>query len=82
MDLTTTKLDLIQTPIPPFINELVEALHTDAINEIIESENVQVDKKTFLMFIITFFITRLFCEKNSNPLNKDEIKVFNSAFID
>ena len=42
----------------PFIDELVDALYTDELNKMIDSENVQVDKKTFIMFIIMYFVTK------------------------
>ena len=67
--------------VPKFIEELVDSLYTNEINKIIESDNVQVDKKMFLMFIVTFFITRLFCEKDSKPLNSDEIKNFMTELL-
>ena len=48
----------------PFIDELVDSLYTDELNRIIDSENVQFDKRTFLIFIIIMpiisFILELF----------------------
>ena len=62
----------------PFIDELVDALFTDKINDIINSDNVQVDKRTFLMFIVMYFITRLHSDKD---VDKDTIKYFLSDII-
>lgn len=61
----------------PFIDELVDALYTDELNKIIDSENVQIDKKTFIMFIVMYFITRI----NSDILDKDSIKYFLTDLI-
>ena len=36
----------------PFIDELVDALYTDELNKMIDSENVQIDKKTFKTYLI------------------------------
>lgn len=67
----------VTNKIYPFIDELVDALYTDSINKIIESENVQIDKKTFLMFIVMYFVTRI----NSDVWDKESIKFFLTDLI-
>lgn len=61
----------------PFIDSLVDALFTDEINNIIDSENVKFDKKTFIMFICMYFSTRLYAKKCS----KETIKEFMTDII-
>lgn len=63
----------------PFIDDLVNALYTDELNSIIESDNVQFDKRTFLMFIIMYFGTRLYAT-NEN-ISKSDIKIFLTNMI-
>jgi hypothetical protein len=63
----------------PFVDELVDALYTDELNAIIDSENVQVDKRTFLMFIIMYFVTRLYA--SNDQLSKDSMKAFITDLI-
>jgi hypothetical protein len=63
----------------PFIDELVESLYTNEINSIIDSENVQMDKKTFLMFIVMYFTTKLYASQEN--MFKDDIKLFLSDII-
>ena len=63
----------------PFIDELVDSLYTDELNRIIDSENVQFDKRTFLMFIIIYFSTRLYASNES--ISKENIKTFMSDLI-
>jgi hypothetical protein len=62
----------------PFIDELVDALYTDEINAIINSDNVIQDKRTFMMFITMYFLTRLNVEKN---VCKVQIKNFLTDLI-
>ena len=71
------EITVIYNKIYPFINELVDALYTDELNKIIDSENVQVDKKTFIMFIVMYFVTRI----NSEVLDKESIKYFLTDLI-
>jgi hypothetical protein len=59
-----------------FVETLVDSLYTKEINDIIESDNVQVDKKTFLMFIAMYFSTRLL-----TSMTKDSIAIFLSDII-
>lgn len=61
----------------PFIDTLVDALFTKEINDIIDSENVSVDKKSFIMFICMYFSTRLYSKKCS----KEAIKQFMTELI-
>lgn len=61
----------------PFIDTLVDALFTKEINDIIDSENVSVDKKSFIMFICIYFSTRLY----SNKCSKEAIKQFMTDLI-
>jgi hypothetical protein len=77
MENIITKDNNTNTKIYPFIDELVDALYTDELNKIIDSENVQLDKKTFLMFIVMYFTTRI----HSNILDKDSIKYFLTDLI-
>ena len=60
----------------PFIDELVDSLYTEQINDIINSENVQIDKRTFLMFITMYFVTRL-----NTDFNRESIKYFLNDII-
>jgi len=60
----------------PFIDELVDSLFTEKINDIIDSENVQIDKRTFIMFITMYFITKL-----NTDFDKESIKYFLSDII-
>lgn len=62
----------------PFIDELVDSLYTKEINSIIDKEIVQEDKKTFLMFIVMYFVTRL---NMFEKINKDSLKYFLSDII-
>lgn len=77
--LTQSKKNNVQTRIYPFIDELVDSLYTDEINNIIESENVKVDKKTFFMFIIMYFVTRLSINNVYN--SKENIKLIMTDII-
>lgn len=61
----------------PFIDTLVDALFTKEINDIIDNENVTVDKKSFIMFICMYFSTRLYSKKCS----KEAIKQFMTDLI-
>jgi hypothetical protein len=63
----------------PFIDELVDSLYTDELNKLIDSENVQFDKRTFLMFIIIYFSTRLYASNES--ISKENIKLFMTDLI-
>lgn len=87
MDTKNTTIETMETmetyknknknKIYPFIDELVDALYTDELNKMIDSENVQVDKKTFIMFIIMYFVTRI----NSDVVDKESIKYFLTDLI-
>lgn len=66
-----------QSNIYPFIDTLVDALFTPEINAIIDSDNVQFDKKSFIMFICIYFSTRLYAKKCS----KQTIKEFMTDII-
>lgn len=80
MDLQFTDINSHEIfPIYPFINELVDALYTDELNNIIDSDNVRFDKKTFLMFIIMYFVTRLYT--SHEEFSKDDIKLFLTNII-
>jgi hypothetical protein len=57
----------------------VDSLYTDEINLLIDSDNVHVDKKTFLMFVIMYFATRLYA--SDNTVSKEHIKVFLTDMI-
>ena len=63
----------------PFIDELVDSLYTDELNKLIDSENVQFDKRTFLMFIIIYFSTRLYA--SNETISKENIKNFMTDLI-
>lgn len=63
----------------PFIDELVDSLYTDELNKLIDSENVQFDKRTFLMFIIIYFSTRLYA--SNETISKENIKTFMTDLI-
>ena len=63
----------------PFIDELVDSLYTDELNRLIDSENVQFDKKTFFMFIIIYFSTRLYASNES--ISKENLKTFMTDLI-
>jgi hypothetical protein len=55
-----------------FINNLVDALFTEEINTLIQDNTkTELDKKSFLIFIMTYFYTTI----NSNA-SKNEIKLF------
>lgn len=64
----------------PFIDDLVDSLYTDELNRLIDSENVQFDKRTFLMFIIIYFSTRLWSASNES-ISKESIKAFMTEMI-
>ena len=82
-DKNDNKIDTITTKVTynnkiyPFVDELVDALYTDELNKIIDSENVQVDKRTFIMFIVMYFTTRI----HSDILDKESIKYFLTDLI-
>ena len=55
----------------------MDALFTKEINDIIDSENVTIDKKSFIMFICMYFSIRLYSKKCS----KEAIKKFMTDLI-
>ena len=69
-----TKLIYNKPEIYPFIDELVDILYKDDLNKLIDSENVQFDKRTFFMFIIMYFTTRLYA--SNEYLSKENMKIF------
>ena len=73
------KLQKIKSDIYPFIDKIVDALYTEEINKIIDSENVNLDKRTFIMFICMYFSTRLFADDKS--ITKESIKRFMTELI-
>lgn len=77
MDNQVSSFTSIEKPLP-FVDELVDALYTPELNNLINSDNVQVDKRTFLMFIIMFFSARLYSYKD---VQKHELKMFITDII-
>ena len=69
----------IRSDIYPFINNLVDSLFTDDINKLIQSENVRMDRATYMMFITMYFATRLY--SIDTEVTKDDIKSFMSELI-
>jgi hypothetical protein len=69
----------IKPKIYPFIDELVNILYTDDLNNLIDSEHVQIDKRNFFMFIIMYFTTRLYASNES--LSKENMKLFMTDLI-
>ena len=81
--------DLVQninfdsTVVYPMINDLVDSLYTDEINDIIQKScNSLVDKRSFMMFIIMYFLTFINIKNNNgNNLSKNEMKILLTEFI-
>lgn len=67
----------------PFLNDLVDALYTEELNALIEKTcECDVDKRTFMMFIMMYFFTFLNMRVDSTNENKKEmLKVFMSELI-
>lgn len=63
----------------PMIDDLVETLHNDTLNNLIDSKCVtNLDKKTFMIFVIMYFYTYLNVGKDTS---KEDIKLFLSELI-
>jgi len=63
----------------PMIDDLVETLHNDTLNNLIDSKCItELDKKTFMIFVITYFYTYLNVDKD---VSKEDIKIFLSELI-
>lgn len=54
----------------PFVEQLVNAFYTDEINDILHSDNVQYDKKIFLMYIVLYFIIALHDDMDADMIKK------------
>ena len=71
---------LSENRILPGINDLVEVLHTSELNEFIQEKcKTDVDKRTFLMFILMYFYS--FLNLPENLKSKKNMKVILSEFI-
>jgi hypothetical protein len=57
----------------PFIDELVDVLHSDKLNKLL-TNNVQrdSDKSIFMMFVVMYFI--IYLKLSSSSLSKEQIK--------
>lgn len=63
----------------PMIDDLVETLHNDTLNNLIDSKCVtNLDKKTFMIFVIMYFYTYLNVGKEAS---KEDIKIFLTELI-
>lgn len=63
----------------PMIDDLVETLHNDTLNNLIDAKCItELDKKTFMIFVITYFYTYLNVGKD---VSKEDIKIFLSELI-
>jgi hypothetical protein len=61
------------------IDELVDILHNDTLNHLIDSKcTTELDKKTFMIFVITYFYTYLNIGKD---VSKEDIKIFLTELI-
>ena len=70
-------MDLIKKTYP-FIDELVDSLYIDKLNNLIDKNCKTIeDKKIFIMFIITYFMTYL----NTPNITSDGIKEFLNNII-
>ena len=70
-------MDLIKKNYP-FIDELVDSLYIDKLNNLIDKNCKTIeDKKIFIMFIITYFMTYL----NTPNITSDGIKEFLNNII-
>jgi len=71
-----------ESEVLPFIDQLVESLYTDEINNLLEKMCTTIDdKRTFLMFLMTYFFTHV-GTLNSNSLDKkDNLKKFLSEIV-
>jgi hypothetical protein len=63
----------------PMIDDLVETLHNDTLNNLIDTKCItELDKKTFMIFVITYFYTYLNVGKD---VSKEDIKIFLTELI-
>ncbi len=81
----TERFDTIKKHKYPFIDELVDVLHSDKLNKLL-SKNVQSDsdKSIFMMFVVVYFIINLKLRTSSigeDPFNKQKIKDIMSSVI-
>lgn len=67
----------------PFINQMVDNLYIDELNNLITKTcNTNIDKRTFMMFIMMYFFTFLNINENSNNDEKKQmLKIFMSELI-
>jgi hypothetical protein len=64
----------------PMIDELVDILYNDDLNNLMDTKcTTDLDKKTFMMFILMYFYTYINIHKTET--SKDDIKIFLSDLI-
>ena len=67
------------TEVYPFVNHLVEYLYTNELHELIKNTvQSEVDKRTFVMYIMFYFYTYLNISKDTS---KKDIKLFMTSVI-
>ena len=77
----TTKRDTAGY-ICPFIDDFVDCLYTDQLNDLVEKScQTDIDKRTFMMFIMMYFSSYLSMNDLGGRDRKTVLKVFMSDLI-